>query len=637
MLKWAFLWLVVFLFVLSPVFGGISVEEGVKKAILCPRDTALFTDIVTNDDSEVREYSVNVKGSAFVWATAVPRGFVLQPKESKTIYTYVTPGKDASPGKYELGVVITSKNEAEEMFKSVEVKNCYNTKLESNILSQAVCPANVAKYKFILKNEGNYREDYNLKIEGQIKDKVELSETFVSLASGESKEILAFVNAPSNAGAYDFSVVAEGRSGKTVGSSNFRLNVESCYDFQVIVEKNFFDFCEGAGVEVPLIIKNKGTSSNSYKLEISGPAWANLDKNLINLASGTEGEVRLNFAPKYGAAGQYTINLGVIPEKGELKFINDFSLNVRKCSSVELDVAEDKSRVCNGIFNSYDVLITNNGELEKDFKIELEGPGFASLSDKSVFKLKPGENKKLKLNINPSLTEQEGKYNINIKVGATDESGVSAADEDKIEIETLSQKGCYEPLLAVEKEVKLYFDSTASVPVTITNNGLSKAKYEVVISGSGSNFIQVNPAILEVEPGKSEIAYLYIAPSAMIGVGDYEVVVGVRLEDSTLLKTEKVAIKVTADLGDAKTAIPTTGSAVGEIDSRDTIREYWNKLKERVSNGNYVKWLENYWYYVFGVILLIILIVLLFKGKPGKKFIDFFEEEAEEDNKKEEI
>ena len=66
-------------------------------------------------------------------------------------------------------------------------------------------------------------------------------------------------------------------------------------------------------------------------------------------------------------------------------------------------------------------------------------------------------------------------------------------------------------------------DSTTTSALTITNNGVEKADYELSITGTASSFVQLNPSIITIEPKKSEIIQLYIAPTVRVVKGEYKI------------------------------------------------------------------------------------------------------------------
>lgn len=601
------------LILLFVLFASLVSSEG-----LCPRDTDLFTDIVVNGGSEIAQYTVNLKGSASGWATAVPNGFTLNPGERKTVYTYVTPSKNAIPATYDLTTVVSGSETPLNFVHPIIVKNCFGATLDFSEDTKNSCPMEVAKYEFSLTNTGEYRTTYQLNVEGELKEAVTLGDRVVSLDSKETKKIIAYVNVPIETNTFDFTVVA--KSDKVTESFVGHLNVLPCYKFNVGIEKNAYDFCERTVVEIPVKIKNEGTIKNGYDLEISGIDWVVLSDTYIELEPNQEKIVVLTLAPDYGISGELNLHLEVIPKKGAFKAMNDFRINVRKCNSVDVNIIESTGMLCSGMSSGFDVNIKNNGELDKEFRIEFTGPAWLNLGNQDdVFNLKSGETKELTLRADPNTDEESGKYQAKLKVSATDESSVSAFSEDSLDLTLVDVESCFLPTIETENDaIKVYKDGTATIPFAVQNKGKTKADYNVVISGSASSFAQLSPAAITVEPGNTEIVYLYIAP-VEIEVGEYDTTVSVRLKDSTFLASQDLNIEVT------DTEIPTE-----EVLVKNSL---WSRVKTALTKGWYLTvWnkVKDFKYYILGGIIFLLLILILWKVGSFKKVKDFFEEEIDE-------
>ncbi len=623
--------LIVFLLVFSAFTVALEVTPGTIANQLCPRDTGLFTDFITNNAAEPKEYSINTQGAADVWATSVPTGFILGAGEQRALYTYVTPGKAAVPGTYSLDVLITGQGETKTLSHPVTVKSCYGAKLSSNVQSIDICPMATAKYEFSLTNSGEYRDSFDLSVEGQIKDKVSLSDSVVTLDAGQTKKILVYVTAPTSAEKFAFTVVATGQKSSIVESFSATLNVKPCFDFIVEVDKSNFDFCEHTVVEIPIKARNGGTAVNTYDVSIDGPEWAKIDTDFLHLGTRQSETMTLIMAPTYGVSGEFRINLEVIPEKGDLKAVHDFAVNVRKCNAVSVDVVEEKVRMCNGDSGVYETLIQNTGENTKEFEVSLEdSPEWGTFgAGSSRFSLRPQEVKKMLLKIQPSLDVSSGSYDFNVKVTSTDDSAVTAFAEDSIEVETVGVDACYNPSLDVENDdVVVYEDATSTVPITVRNNGMNEGDFNIVVSGTASNFVQLTPSVVSVEPGKSEVIYLYIAPSAQTVLGDYEAVVSVRLKDSDFLDSEEIEIEVTDDLGEVNVGEQVVNKTLSLDKFRSPeVKEKLLNLKNSVVNkkNSFMasKFVEKVKAWKVGILIVIgaLILILIYFGfvREGKK------------------
>lgn len=528
-----------------------DVTKGADTTFLCPRETGLFTDIVKNTDTKTRDFTVTTKGSAAGWTTSVPNGFVLSPGESKTIYTYVTPVQDSIPSNYDLGLTISSQSENQDVTHQVTVKKCYGSTLASNQFIQRTCPAEVVKYEVSLTNNGEYKESFILTVEGQIKDKVTLSDKIVTLEKAESKKIYAYVNSPKEDGSYAFNIKSIGQIGKQLETFNAVLNVDPCYNFDVaIAGNNSYSMCERSLINIPIKVENKGTVVNTFNIKVDGPQWIKFDKNEITLNSGERYYVNLMVAPSYSINGDFKANVGIVPQKGELKAATDFNFNVRKCHSVSAVFLEQNVSVCNGLQRTFDAVITNDGEVAKQYSFNVESPNWvsSSLKPSTLISLDPGKQQRITFTAKPGEAVNESASIVTLKVNAIDDSKDKVFSSTSTSIFNLLPIACYKPSISTQFDaITVYYDSSVTLPLSIKNEGLSKVTYDVVLSGTASNFVKLAPAALPVDSGKSETSYLYIAPTPHLPLGQYDAIVSLKINDGSFLLTRRIPITVTND------------------------------------------------------------------------------------------
>src|SRR3989344_1321206 len=373
-----FVALIVFVLMSSLVLADFALTPGKGIDPLCPRATGLFTDYVKNLNGEVG-FTVNVDGSeAASWSTPTPEGFILNQGEEKVVYTYVTPVESAKSGTYNLDVVVSQNGVTKKITHSVNVKECYSAGLTSVQKTQSTCPGSVSdlKYEFVLKNTGLYEENYQISADGDLKSGSTLTETNLVLKSGEQKSIYAYVKVPSDQkpGTNQFTITAKGSS------------------------------VNGA-------VKN-------------APAWASLDKKTVELGAGSSQIINIILKPEYKTAGNFNLNLEVIPKDGKNKAVSDIKINVRSCHGVNVDIAQTESTICASETGKYDILVENTGEVSKEYVLE-QGKG--SLSENRIT-LTPKQKKTVYLTINTDSNQSTKTEDIKVEAKATDESKVSDSD-----------------------------------------------------------------------------------------------------------------------------------------------------------------------------------------------------------------
>ncbi len=549
--------------------ASFTFYSGADVGPVCPRATGLYTDVIQNNGDEALKFSVTNSGSAAVFATTVPTGFTLFPGQIKNIYTYVTPMSSVDIGNYVLNLKASANGLTQEIRHDVSLIDCYDYSLEANTQKVNACPCESDRFSFTLTNNGEYTETYSLGVDGEYKANVVLSQNSLTLAPGESKEILAYVEAGcEDEGDYDFSVVVNPSRGRQIKSQTVTFVVDACYDFGVGTDTSLINMCEHSTENIAINVENQGSTSNIYTLDVDGPAWANLDANTLNIGPGAIKTINLQLIPDYGVEGNFEVTFTAVPEKGSLKAVKTFDVNVKKCYDVSVDIEKNSDRICNDLENTYAVTVRNQGEFANEFFVDLEGPSWATL-DANSLSLGAGEEKQINLNINPTFDVSAGEYTITVSVSAKDSNNI--ADSDTITIETVSREDCYDAFLDIKEDrVKVYYDSSATVPVLVENRGAKSTNYELSVSGTAASFVYLNPSVVEVAPGDSEVVYLYIAPSSQVSEGDYGAGVTISLQDGTVMESDSVNIEITGNPDDSGLT-DITGQTPAETESGTSI------------------------------------------------------------------
>ncbi|MBU2634287.1 MAG: hypothetical protein KJ674_03510 [Nanoarchaeota archaeon] len=523
--------LIILILILLPSVYAFELTGFETSKDVCSGSTVLFTANAFGSGY----FDVNIDGSAGAWATVVPNSFVLN-NNGRTIYTYVTPNSNVIPGNYNLDLIVSNEQETKTETFDVIVNNCHGIQVSGD-LTKEVCSCDLDVYSYTIINTGSYEELLNVVVDGSAKDFVTLSQDSLQLNQGESKIIYAYVDVPCNVeGDYDFTVKLE--NDKLVSSFDSNLKVNGCFDFDLNTDRDYVNFCEHSIDGVEVYIKNLGQNSNDFSINALGPLWANVDRNKVSINSLQEESVNLIFNPDYGVKGVFDIIIEVESDFGEVKKVKEVIADVKQCHGVVLDILESKGTICAGLDNNYEIKVKNIGEFEKEFKIETSEE-WAKLSE-NLINLDADEEEIIDLEISPSL-DLMGEYNVYIRANTLDSSLVES--EDKIEVNVVSNEDCYMPEIKVDN-LDVNKDSSATLPIVIENRGNEIADYNIIISGDGSSFSQINPANINgLEPGKSEVVYLYVAPSLEINKGSYKLNIGV-MKDEVILNNKYIDINV---------------------------------------------------------------------------------------------
>ena len=619
LIKKGFIYFLILLLVISMV-NGLQISSKYSVLELCPRETGLFLDVLKNNEDVVRSYNVVLDGSASSWATVAPGSFILAPGEEETVYTYVTPSQSTQKGSYELRLELVSGEEKKSVKHIVSVKNCFGAGLSADYLEQSGCPGDALVYNLKLTNLGEFEDTFNLQVENGVSDVVKLSENVINLGKYGSKDVKVFVTAPKDSNEYKFKITATSQTNKAEKSLGLLLNVNPCYSFNLNVKGgNSYSVCDRSVLTVPMTVDNKGTVSNKFIIELEeAPVWSRLNTKELTVGVSESRTFLLALAPGFGSMGDYKVKVNVYPEKGDLKATANLDVEVRKCHSVSLNIPVDQDVVCKGVSSKYDIEILNDGEVSKNYGIDLDAPSWVNLVTENSINLKPNESSKLVLNVNPTEDVDVNQYPVNVKAVASDESSASAQDSIILDVKDLDE--CFKSDLDTDYgNVVVYYDSGLLVPLTLINNGLKSATYTLALSGDASSFASLPKKEFSLDPGFNDTFYLYVAPNIKTSLGDYYVDAELYAGDNLFLKTKRVGIEVT-DQADKATVIGGENVAqnVQPTESWAALKYYW-----RLSR-----------YYLLGLAVVIALLVLLFKTKAGKAVVDFFDESEEEPKKK---
>jgi len=526
--KGALMLLILLVLPLASAFELNSIEN---TASTCPGSTVLLTAGVFGSG----DFTVNLDGTASSWATAVPQGFTIN-NQNKIIYTYITPPSSVSPGSYNLNLIVSNNIETKSVNYNVNVNNCRNLVLIGD-LSKPICACNTDTLSFSLLNSGNYLETFDLSMQGSAEDWLILSQDSITLAPNEQKAIYIYASIPCdiNSNNYGFALTAENTYLSAGINSNIQVN--NCFDYDLITSRDYISMCDHSVEAVDLTISNKGSNTNKFLIDIDGPLFANTENTELIIDGLQSKATSLIFSPDYNIEGNFNAVLKVKSDYGDIQKQRNIIVDVRKCNSVLLEIPEADDKICSSLSKAYQGNIKNTGELAKEFRLETSEE-WASLGA-SLVDLQPGQEQNFDIQISPPAG-LSGNNKVYIRAIALDSDLISS--EDYITIDVFSSEDCYKPDVQADN-IELSQDGSATLPITIKNMGSQPATYILAISGTATGFIQLNPGTVTLEPGKSEIVYLYIAPSTSVDEGDYKITVSTIL-DEVILESETITIKV---------------------------------------------------------------------------------------------
>lgn len=514
---------------LLPAINALTLSS--DKAETCATDTSVFLFTIANTANFENSYTVSLTDSAGRWAIAAPAGFNLKQGQSQTVYVYVTPSISANPGVYSLKVTLSSLAGTESATAAITVKDCHSATLTASAANAEVCSATEAKYPLTLKNTGKYTENFVLSISGVPAKWSTLSEELVRLETGQTKDMIVYSTPPADqTGNFALTITAASQNSRALASADLKLTSKGCYDFSATADTNYVSFCENSEAKIPLAIENKGSVDNSYALSVEGPVWSTVDNTNLDIPAQQGRFTNITLFPGFGVAGDFKIKVTVTPKTGESQE-QIIQANVRSCHEASLKLAAVEDTICPHTSKMYAVSLVNNGEFTEKYALIVTGADFASL-DKDFVELGAGNSTEFNLLIAPKDNPAETKTII-IRAEAQEPSHASATTELKLKIAPMSS--CYGvQATSALTGVNVAVGEPAVVPIIVENKGLENSTYNLDVSGTGAQFVQLNPASLQLDGKSSATVYAYVAVPEQTAESSYKVTVSARLADGTV-------------------------------------------------------------------------------------------------------
>ena len=532
--------------------ADFGLSAGSTSQATCATDTVLYIAQVVNTGTLTDSYTVSMSGDAAEWAVAAPAGFNLEPGEIENVYVYVTPASGALVGSYELELIVNGQHSGKQSLDlNVDVADCHSIVLETATPSAEACVCTMTTYSLVMTNTGRYAENFGLSLSGNAEQWATLSDEFVKLSAGESKEIFAYITPACDAvGEFALTVSAKSENSNALATQDLNIISQPCYDFDISPESNYLSFCENTEVKVPITIKNEGTADNKYTLKVDGPRWATMELEEIEVAAGSQAIAKLVLFPEYKVAGDFKVKVSAIGELGEVATEKELTANILTCHSTDLKIGAEDDVVCPYTSKVYEVSLANTGEYTEHYVVSAKGGDWV-LVDETFVELEPGSSHKLNLEISPKDVDA-GTYTITVVAESQD--SCETGDSDEIKITIAPKDKCFGvQASAALQSVDVAYGEGALIPVVIENKGTEASIFYLDVSGTGASYAQLNPAVVELEGREAETVYMYVAVPEATPQTDYAVTVSARLADGTVSSSATVDVNVMA-AEEAKTA-----------------------------------------------------------------------------------
>src|SRR3989344_1815984 len=477
---------------------SFSTQETEKS--ICQSTTDVFTLFIKGTGNII----IEKEGTASSFSTIIPSSF--ETAVEKPVFVYITPNSKIQPDSYNLNLKIKDSSSEKIVPLKITVKNC-NTFEVSGELSKEVCSCNSQTYEYTIRNTGMYKETYSISVNGNAKSLVELDKKEVTIDPGKSSKIVATVKTACNdKGTKDFTLKIESKANKAVASVDNSIKINSC---------------------------------NDYTLKVTGPTWANLDKEKLSVNSKNKGIANLILTPDYGVEGDFDIKLGIESKSGNVNKENIIKVNVRKCNSISLEATNPSEIVCQSTIKNIPIKIKNTGEVNKTLQLSADSDW---VSIEEEINVESSKEREVQLKLSPEISTPTGKYTVIVKAKSLDDSNI--AEEISIEVQVTDVEKCYKPSIETKDKIEVLKENIVTSYITVENKGEEKADYEVSVTGTASEFIQINPSTITLESKQSEVMQIYIAPTIRTELGTYFATISVKGKGSSISDNKEITIEV---------------------------------------------------------------------------------------------
>lgn len=282
---------------------GVSVSISQAERSICQSLLAKYEITVKNTGRLTDTYNITTD-----FGSLSKNELTIEPNEVETIELNVDTNEMEPETEKNITITVTDGKITDYVKTKLFAKNCYSAIIELEPETQTACQCDMINYTIIVRNTGEFSDEYSLSI-GNSK----ISENFL-LKPNESKSFYQepyYVYYSPNKTYY---VPVKLTSKHTSLEKNVTLIVEPkdvCYNATIEVGNGKkVKTCESN--TIPIKIRNSGRKEDVYFIKMTAPDWVNINIDKIQLKSGEEKTIYLYLSPPYNAElGRYIVKLNV--------------------------------------------------------------------------------------------------------------------------------------------------------------------------------------------------------------------------------------------------------------------------------------------------------------------------------------
>lgn len=481
---------------------------GAKKDItVCSCD--LNTDSITlqNTGDVTSVYSLYNTGEVSNWVNMAPQVVSLEPGEIKQVDRFIkVPCKKT--GEYEFNTTIKTLFETEKVLEQkLTIQNCENVMINPHFTDKlSGCPCTPMQYSFDVINTGNHIETYELSVE-PYSDGISMSADLIVLEPGEKQTIDVFINLEcSQYGLKDFTFNAFARGTGILGQTDFSLDIQKCYDFDILAADDYI-VCQGVPNIIPIQIENKASVANDFVIDAQANKgsndWIQVENPTLSAWSGETINSSILVTPPVETEGTYSLILNALATRGEESRTKNIGIETEKCYDYELTEGQYAldSIACEE--KNHEFTLMNIGSRETTYTIDLERNDWLTTQNNQV-KLGAGEQTTIIIKGNSPC--ETGDYLENIYVTIDD------INQTYLEEKTFSVKSKEDAyLLDISNPDLTVGYEGGEKDIQITNKGFEKASYSIITTAS--DWITIDKSEFELGPGENTTLTLMAYPT----------------------------------------------------------------------------------------------------------------------------
>ncbi|MCX6741942.1 MAG: hypothetical protein NTX24_02080 [Candidatus Pacearchaeota archaeon] len=304
---------------------------------MCENEKIIVPIKLKNLGTAPNTYSIKLTGPA--WVQSDQKSITLSAQEEKTFSLIIQP-PFKTQGNFTLRLETSSGKGKIIKDVTIDLKSdaCYDASVVMAKETDSVCNTLTSTYSAAIKNLGRFKGNFDIKLEAPVW--VKIDKTAVSLDAGNETTVLITVNPPADTKSTDYSIIIKAidQLSKTEYQDSMSIKTmtsEECYKPFISSQEEEVDVYQDGAATFAFAIENKGIKDAEYAVEISGNAaqFARVNPTTVQIPSGKAQTLYLYLSPSIDMPiGAYTVNIAARLKDTSIVSSKTITVNVLKCT-----------------------------------------------------------------------------------------------------------------------------------------------------------------------------------------------------------------------------------------------------------------------------------------------------------------